>query len=284
MLFRSVLLALLAQSFAEDAPKPPASRYETREKHDRNGIGKFFMGREIAHVMGHQAADWLERPEREREERTDKLVELLGLKPGMAFADIGCGSGLHSIAALQSGAGPVHGFDYDPDSVAASRYVRSQAGDPAHWTVEQGSVLDEAYVDFAAENALRLALKYPQKFAAVSAHSAALVDKMGNGPAAGFGSYFKAFGEPFDSKYWNDNTPFALIRAGASTANLKIYFDCGAEDDFGFAKGAQDLHKLLEARKVPHEFHLYPGGHDAQYVAEHIDESLQFQSRALGAK
>jgi ubiquinone/menaquinone biosynthesis C-methylase UbiE len=43
--------------------------------------------------MGHQAADWLERPEREKEERTDKMVAALGLKPGMVVADIGCGSG-----------------------------------------------------------------------------------------------------------------------------------------------------------------------------------------------
>lgn len=139
-------------------------------------------------------------------------------------------------------------------------------------------------VSMGGYGALRLALKYPQKFAAVSAHSAALVDKMVEAPGAGFDNYFRAFGKPFDFKYWNDNTPFALLRAGASTANLKIYFDCGAEDDFGFARGAQQLHKLLEARQVPHQFHLYPGGHDAQYVAEHIDESLAFQSRALGAK
>jgi hypothetical protein len=46
-----------------------APRYEVRAEHDPNGIGKFYMGREIAGVMGHQAADWLERPERQHEER-----------------------------------------------------------------------------------------------------------------------------------------------------------------------------------------------------------------------
>ena len=92
-LFFLPVLALFAVAFADDAPKPPSPLYETRQVHDRNGIGKFFMGREIAHVMGHQAADWLERPEREREERTDLLVEALGLKPGMNVADIGCGTG-----------------------------------------------------------------------------------------------------------------------------------------------------------------------------------------------
>jgi ubiquinone/menaquinone biosynthesis C-methylase UbiE len=67
--------------------------YEYRRVHDPNGIGKFFMGREIAHVMGHQAADWLERPERVAEEKPDDLVNLLDLKPGMHVADIGAGTG-----------------------------------------------------------------------------------------------------------------------------------------------------------------------------------------------
>ncbi|MSU60109.1 MAG: class I SAM-dependent methyltransferase [Pedosphaera sp.] len=74
----------------------PVARYETRADHDPNGIGKFFMGREIAHVMGHQAADWLERPGREKEERTDLLVPALKLKSGDAVADIGAGTGYYT--------------------------------------------------------------------------------------------------------------------------------------------------------------------------------------------
>ncbi len=67
--------------------------YETRIAHDPDGIGKFFMGREIAHVMGHQGADWLERPEREAEENTGLMVDSLKLKNGEAVADIGAGTG-----------------------------------------------------------------------------------------------------------------------------------------------------------------------------------------------
>src|SRR5687768_16074566 len=67
--------------------------YETRVEHDRDGIGKFFMGREIAHVMGHQGADWLERPEREAEENTELMVDSLKIKPGEIVADIGAGTG-----------------------------------------------------------------------------------------------------------------------------------------------------------------------------------------------
>lgn len=88
-----ILLAITGS--AADVAKPGASihRYETRSLHDPNGIGKFYMGREIAHVMGHQAADWLERPEREEEEKTQLLVESLKFRPGEVVADIGAGTG-----------------------------------------------------------------------------------------------------------------------------------------------------------------------------------------------
>ena len=107
------LAALLAPAPADEAPKPPEPLYETRAEHDRNGIGKFFMGREIAHVMGHQAADWLERPEREAEERTDLLLESLAFRDGEVVADIGCGSGFISrkISKKIGAKGTVYGVE-----------------------------------------------------------------------------------------------------------------------------------------------------------------------------
>src|SRR5260221_7143090 len=86
---------VFAQTPDKDAPVQPA-RYETRKEHDPDGIGKFYMGREIAQVMGHQGAEWLERPERDEEEKTELLVELLKLKPGEVVADIGAGTGYFS--------------------------------------------------------------------------------------------------------------------------------------------------------------------------------------------
>ncbi len=74
-----------------------APRYERRVRHDPNGIGKFYMGREIAQVMGHQAAGWLERPEREQEEQPAKLLRALKLKAGDVVADVGAGSGYYSF-------------------------------------------------------------------------------------------------------------------------------------------------------------------------------------------
>ncbi len=75
------------------AQEPAQPRYEFRDQHDPNGIGKFYLGREIAQVMGHQAADWLERPEREQEEEPTKLLAALKLKPGEVIGDVGAGSG-----------------------------------------------------------------------------------------------------------------------------------------------------------------------------------------------
>jgi len=74
-----------------------SKRYEKRPDHDPNGIGKFYMGREIAHVMGFAGAEWLERSSREEEERLTLLVRSLHLKPGEIVADIGAGSGVISM-------------------------------------------------------------------------------------------------------------------------------------------------------------------------------------------
>src|SRR3954471_6188745 len=97
MFSRLIVLGLMlcASAFAAESP------YETRAQHDPDGIGKFYMGREIAQVMGHQGADWLERPERAEEEKPDKMIELLGLKPGQMVADIGAGTGYISWRMAQ---------------------------------------------------------------------------------------------------------------------------------------------------------------------------------------
>lgn len=65
---------------------------------------------------------------------------------GKRFLDIGCGSGLFSLAAKQLGA-IVHSFDFDPESVTCTRNLKSQFFPTDEgWTIEEASVLDKAYV------------------------------------------------------------------------------------------------------------------------------------------
>ena len=144
-----------------------------------------------------------------------------------------------------------------------------------------------AGVSMGGYGALRFAFKYPQMFAAVSVNSAALLkelpkvklsDEQETTLARVLGS---AFGAPFDDAYWTRNNPFTLARNPPRPAGLKIYFDCGTEDEYGFNVGAQAFHDLLVARGIPHEFHLYPGGHDWTYFAQHFPALLEFQSSAF---
>jgi ubiquinone/menaquinone biosynthesis C-methylase UbiE len=115
---RLLPLALLAAfacgtAYSDEPPKREAPKYEFRDEHDPNGTGKFYLGREIAQVMGWQGAGWLERKERVKEEAPAKLVKALDLKPGMVVADVGAGSGYHTfrIAPLVGPKGKVIASD-----------------------------------------------------------------------------------------------------------------------------------------------------------------------------
>ena len=93
-----------------------AGRYTTTRP-SADGIGKSYMGRDIAGVMGWQGANWLERGERQQEERGDLLLRELGLKPGMAVADIGAGTGYYArrMAPLVGSSGVVYATDVQPE-------------------------------------------------------------------------------------------------------------------------------------------------------------------------
>jgi SAM-dependent methyltransferase len=126
-LFLAYVLAIGTGRIAADqqtnAAVKPAPLYETRTEHDPDGIGKFYMGREIAHVMGHEAAGWLERPEREKEEEPNRLLEALKLKPGDVVADIGAGSGYFTfrLAERVGPKGKVLAVDIQPEMLAIIR-------------------------------------------------------------------------------------------------------------------------------------------------------------------
>ncbi len=108
------LLLLLSAPFACGADERPAeAAYVRLPQRPRDGIGVAYFGREIAQVMGHEGAGWLERAGREAEERTDLLLKALDLKPGDKVADVGAGSGYFSwrMAKLVGDQGKVLAVD-----------------------------------------------------------------------------------------------------------------------------------------------------------------------------
>ncbi len=140
-------------------------------------------------------------------------------------------------------------------------------------------------VSMGGFGALHYAFKYPQRFASVSTHMAALMDKL---PANAGGTpegkmMGNIFGNPIDAAYYQANNPLSLARKAPLTAlkSMKIYFDCGDHDHYGFNVGTEQLDQILKSRGVPHESHIYPGGHDMQFVLDHFATSLEWHSKAL---
>ena len=121
-----VLLTCIAWA-STGATQTVTDRYRTVPA-NADGIGKTYMGRQIAHVMGWQGAGWLEREEREREERSDVLMRILAFKPGTVVADVGAGTGYYSrrIADVIGPTGKVYAVDVQPEMVKLLQSVSNQ--------------------------------------------------------------------------------------------------------------------------------------------------------------
>lgn len=92
-----------------------------------DGIGKVYLGREIAQVMGHEGAYWLERPNRMMEEHPEAAIAALNLQPTDVVADIGAGTGYFSFRiADQVPEGRVVAVDLQPEMLALMQQVIDQ--------------------------------------------------------------------------------------------------------------------------------------------------------------
>ncbi len=112
-----IFLSISLQSCAQE--ESGDDRYVYRSG-DPQGIDKWYMGRQIAYVMGYQGMSWLERPEREEEERVSLLIKNMDLKPSQVIADIGAGSGFHVFKmAPKVNPGKVYAVDIQPEMLAA---------------------------------------------------------------------------------------------------------------------------------------------------------------------
>jgi SAM-dependent methyltransferase len=94
LIFFITCFLIFDKSLAQVDEKGSIYTYKTG---DFNGIGKWYMGREIAYVMGFQGIDWLERSEREKEEDVSTLIKNMKVKSVDHIADIGAGSGYHAF-------------------------------------------------------------------------------------------------------------------------------------------------------------------------------------------
>jgi SAM-dependent methyltransferase len=104
-----------------------ADIYEQHNNHNPDGIGKFYLGRKIARVMGHTGAGWLERGSREFEEQPSKIVDALELKPNHVVADIGAGTGyLSFLIAPNLPEGKVLAVDIQPEMLEVMRYFQQE--------------------------------------------------------------------------------------------------------------------------------------------------------------
>lgn len=105
----------------------PSALYEYRSVHNPDGIGKFYQGREIAQVMGHPGAGWLERSSRELEEHPQRLIEALKLPPTAVIADVGAGTGYFSfrLAPLVP-QGKVLAVDIQPEMIEIMQLLQQE--------------------------------------------------------------------------------------------------------------------------------------------------------------
>ncbi|WP_009632683.1 class I SAM-dependent methyltransferase [Synechocystis sp. PCC 7509] len=114
------LLGVCESAIADDI-------YQSKTIHSSDGIGKFYQGREIAKVMGHTEALWLERPSREVEEQPQKLIEALNLEPTNIVADIGAGTGYFSFKLAQKlPLGKVLAVDIQPEMLDIIEFLKNE--------------------------------------------------------------------------------------------------------------------------------------------------------------
>ena|GEM_PF-600356 len=145
-------------------------------------------------------------------------------------------------------------------------------------------------ISMGGYGALLIAFKHPELFAGVAAHSAALFAELPQPPTdpadrrGGFRYQLatKLFGTPPDAAYFQANNPLYLAKANADKIKqLKIYFDVGEQDRYGFDAGNRELDAILTAAGVKHEYHLAPGGHGWAFLTDRSEPALTFVWNAV---
>jgi precorrin-6B methylase 2 len=159
---------LLCLSWATAALADGPVEHYRLTKAGADGIGKLYMGREIAQVMGWQGAAWLEREKREQEECGSLLLPELGLSPGMRVADVGAGTGYYSrrIAPLVGPTGRVYAVEIQPEMIRMLDAASKRAGlgniEPVLGSVDSVKLADAA-IDVALMVDVYHELEFPHE-------------------------------------------------------------------------------------------------------------------------
>ena len=153
-------------------------------------------------------------------------------------------------------------------------------------------------VSMGGYGALKIALRNPQLFGVVAAHSAAVMPRDPGELEERFpwlkrwggarGALGKIFGDPVDRELWDRENLLVLAEQlePKTLGGLKVYMDCGDEDRYGFQEPNQELHGLLEAKRVPHTWRVVEGGNHgwrSGYNQAALPHSLAFVAGALAA-
>ncbi|HEX9918711.1 MAG TPA: alpha/beta hydrolase-fold protein [Pyrinomonadaceae bacterium] len=140
-------------------------------------------------------------------------------------------------------------------------------------------------ISMGGYGALLIAFKHPALFAGVAAHSAALFDELPQPPKSPedrgakyrYDLATKLFGTPPDPAFFQANNPLHLARTNApAIKRLKIYFDIGENDRYGFERGNAQLSAVLKASGVAHEYTLAPGGHGWSFLSDRSEPAFTF--------
>lgn len=133
--------------------------------------------------------------------------------------------------------------------------------------------------------ALMLAFRHPEMFSSVTTHSAALFAELPHPTGTDRRSQFmmqiigNIFGTPPDEEFFRSVNPIYIADANAAAikkSGLKIYFDCGEQDRYGFQESNKQFDERLTKLGIAHEFHLYPGNHGWEYMISVADHSYAF--------
>jgi enterochelin esterase-like enzyme len=133
--------------------------------------------------------------------------------------------------------------------------------------------------------ALLLAFKHPEMFSTVTTHSAALFAELPHPSGEDRRAQFilklvgNIFGTPPDEEFFKTVNPVYIADGNAAAikkSGIKVYFDCGEQDRYGFQESNKAFDERLTKLGIAHEFHLFPGNHGWEYMISVADHSYTF--------